>query len=1176
MSTCTLRGRIWSVMKGCWDPAERFRAGLILVVGGLAIQTALGQEYRLVQVPAVWKNPPAELAKGGYVWFRCRVHIPETWRGRTWELWAEAADDARQYFVNGRPVGQTGDFPPTFRSGLGGPERFIVPEELVRPGQDNVIAVRLYLQDARLNFNVAAPVLVAGPSAVVLRGTWQMALGDWPPDRIVQGPDAPSFQEAIDTDQARLSWKLLEGDRGPQSPDVALKQLHTAEGLRVELVLSEPQVRQPLSIKFDERGRLWVLQYLQYPNPAGLTPVSRDKHLRTVWDKIPPPPPHHFQGMDTISIHEDVDGDGRFDRHKTFVSGLNLATSFEFDRDGLWVLNPPYLLFYFDRDHDDQPDGPPEVHLEGFGLEDSHSLTNNLRWGPDGWLYAAQGSTVSADVRRFGMQEPPVHSMGQLIWRYHPPTRRYEIFAEGGGNAFGLEIDRVGRIFSGHNGGDTRGFHYVQGGYYQKGFGKHGDLSNPYAYGYFPPMRHHQVPRFTHTFVMYEAERLGESFRVLLFAVAPLHSHVVMSAMERDGATFKTRDVGLALWSDDPWFRPVDIQLGPDGALYVCDFYEQRIDHASHYQGRIHRESGRIYRLTAASSTDPVGRMPGEMSDEELVGALASGNRWVRQTALRLLRQRRSVQVIPQLETLLRSRTDDVALWALWALYALEGNRPSRWLEALEHPFPGVRLWAARLAGDDRQVSSRIAEALRQAASNDPDVEVRSQLAATARRLDSNAAWPILDRLMRRREDVADPFVPLLIWWAVEAHADKGRDRLLALAGDPDWWREPLVERHLLERIMRRYAASGHRADLVTAARLLELAPDALAAERLLQGFEKAYEGRLLVALPEELLRQLARYGGGSLVLQMRQGDPHALQQALQAVGEAKTPAQDRLLYIQVLGQIQHQPAVTVLLDLAAEHPDMPTRIAALGALANFDDDRIAARLVGLLNRLPKEVRETAESVLLSRKSWTHMLLDAVRQGRVPVQALASTTVARLQWLPDEELAEEARRLLSERLVNTSTEDRQLVEHIEALLLQASGNPYRGRQLFLEHCGKCHKLFQQGGQIGPDLTAFRRDDVKRLVVSIVNPSLEIREGYENQLVVTQDGRTLNGFLVDQDGQTISLRTPDGQVVTLVRDQIEESYTLPKSIMPEGILRNWPEQDIRDLFAYLRASQPLPE
>ena len=281
------------------------------------------------------------------------------------------------------------------------------------------------------------------------------------------------------------------------------------------------------------------------------------------------------------------------------MDGLNIATAVAHGRGGVWVLNPPYLLFYPDANRDDVPDGDPVVHLRGFGLEDTHSVVNSLRWGPDGWLYAAQGSTVTGHVSRPGLDDgkEPVHSMGQLIWRYHPETRRYEVFAEGGGNAFGVEIDARGRIYSGHNGGDTRGFHYVQGGYFQKGFNKHGPLSNPYAFGYFPAMKHDRVPRFTHTFVFYEADAFPARYRGLLFGVAPLLNHVVMSEARPDGSSFRTRDVGLAVSSSDPWFRPVDIKLGPDGALYIADWYDRQVNHYRNHEGQIDPASGRIYRL---------------------------------------------------------------------------------------------------------------------------------------------------------------------------------------------------------------------------------------------------------------------------------------------------------------------------------------------------------------------------------------------------------------------------------------------------------------------------------------------------------------------------------------------------------------------------------------------------
>ncbi|MFM8400145.1 MAG: PVC-type heme-binding CxxCH protein, partial [Pirellula sp.] len=273
-------------------------------------------------------------------------------------------------------------------------------------------------------------------------------------------------------------------------PVAAEKTFNMADGLQWKLLLSEPLITQPLMISFDAQGRLWLVEYRQYPNPEGLKVLSKDRHWRVVYDSVPKPPgAGGLVGRDRISIHEDKDNDGNYETHHVFVDGLNIATSVLPVANGAWVLNPPYLLFYADQDQDLKADGPPEVHLEGFGLEDTHSVVNNLTMGPDGWIYGAQGSTVSGAMKAPGSADKPIQSLGQAIWRYHPQTRKYEIFAEGGGNAFGVAFDDRGEVFSGHNGGDTRGFHYYQGGYYRKGFSKHGSLSNPHSYGYLEPMQ---------------------------------------------------------------------------------------------------------------------------------------------------------------------------------------------------------------------------------------------------------------------------------------------------------------------------------------------------------------------------------------------------------------------------------------------------------------------------------------------------------------------------------------------------------------------------------------------------------------------------------------------------------------------------------------------------------------
>ena len=253
--------------------------------------------------------------------------------------------------------------------------------------------------------------------------------------------------------------------------------MKVADGLEVKLVASEPEIRQPLTMSFDDKGRMWVIQYLQYPAPAGLKPVKVDQYLRTVYDRIPEPPPKGPKGVDRITILSDPDENGHFRKAKDFMGGLNLASGMCLGRGGVYVLQAPYLLFYPIRDGEDVPAGDPEVLLSGFGMEDAHAVANSLQWGPDGWLYGAQGSTVTAHVRGLEFQ--------QGIWRYHPVTKEFELFAEGGGNTWGLDFDAHGNVIAGTNWGGFAMLHQVQGGYYIKGFGKHGPLHNPHSYGYF-------------------------------------------------------------------------------------------------------------------------------------------------------------------------------------------------------------------------------------------------------------------------------------------------------------------------------------------------------------------------------------------------------------------------------------------------------------------------------------------------------------------------------------------------------------------------------------------------------------------------------------------------------------------------------------------------------------------
>ena len=964
----------------------------------------------------------------------------------------------------------------------------------------------------------------------------------------------------------------------PRSPAESLKALRPAKGLSISLVLAEPEIAQPVSFHFDERGRLWVVEYRQYPDPAGLVELSRDKFWRAIYDKVPAPPPHHVRGEDRITIHEDADGDGTYEIHKTFVDGLNIATACACGRGGVWVLNPPYLLFYPDLDGDDVPDGDPEVRLSGFGLEDTHSVVNSLRWGPDGWLYGAQGSTVGADVIGPGLDETPVHTMGQLIWRYHPEAHRFEVFAEGGGNAFGVEIDDAGRIFSGHNGGDTRGFHYVQGGYYLKGFQKHGPLSNPYAFGFFSAMRHPPVERFTHTFVIYSDDLLPEPYRDRLFGVEPLQGRVVFAEIRPDGSSFQTRDLGYALTSDDPWFRPVDIKVGPDGALYVADFYEAQIGHLRHHEGAIDPSNGRIYRIGAEGETERPRRAPdlGRMSTDELVAVLGHGNRWARQTALRLLGDRKDPKIVPTLRAMIRESRGTIALEALWALNLSGGLDEASALASLKHEDPLVRAWTIRLLADDGSVSPTVADILFVLARDEPSVEVRSQLASSARRLPAEQGLPIVAQLLGHDEDLGDVHVPLLLWWAIEARCERDREAVLALFRDPDLWTRPIVEREILSRLMQRFASTGRLEDYQACVELLRLAPGQPRRDRLIEGFELAARGRSLATLPEALATALAESGGGSLLLDLRRGRPGAIDEALAVVADPDADPRRRLALVEALGETERPQSVPVLLGIVERSPDDALRTAALYALIASDDPAIPKAVLPRFGAMAEDEQAAALTLLASRKGSAMALVEAVDRGTIPPGAVSPEVLRTLTIHGDDRIAALVAKHWGAIQGAPTADLRREIERLGRVAGDGTGDRSHGKALFTERCGKCHELFGEGGQVGPDLTSYRRNDLPNLLLHVIDPDAEIREGFETVQVATEDGRVLAGSLRESDPQLLILRGPDGRDVSVRRDEVEEMQAVPRSLMPEGLLNDLDDQAVRDLLAYLRSSQPLNE
>lgn len=1156
-------------------------------------------QWHTLPIPEAWRKVPAGDLEpiNGHSWYRALVQIPADWKGDQLVLYVEALDDARGTYFNGALVGGTGTFPPSFRSGLGEQGEYEIDQSGVKFGQFNSVAVRVYQNGPRPNFSVAAPVLLnrSAKKAIRLNGHWQYRPGhdatyaNATPEDFGINPTADIAEAELrqqggysqiddvgDVDDIQRYVAQRDGDNDPLAPEAAEQAFDVPDDLRLQLVLSEPDIAQPLFMTWDERGRMWVVEYRQYPDVAGVKMLSRDVYLRSVYDKLPEPPPHGAKGRDRITIHEDTDGDGVYNKHKTFVDGLNIASSVALGRGGAFVTNPPYLLFYPDRDHDDVPDSDPEVLLEGFGMEDSHSVVNSLRFGPDGWLYGAQGSTVTGKVKRPGSTDAPVMTMGQQIWRYHPEQKRFEVFAEGGGNTFGVEIDNHGEIFSGHNGGDTRGFHYLQGSYSRKGFGKHGPLSNPYAFGYFEHIKHAKVARFTHNFVIYEEDILPDPYRGRLFGIEPLQGQVVMSDILPYQSSFETIDISRVVKTEDQWFRPVDIKAGPDGSIYIADMYEQRIDHSSHYAGRIDRTNGRIYRLTTRQHghRDLTAELNAAITNP--VAALQHVSKWHRQNAVRLMGDRKDASLIPALWNQAQQQTGQAALESLWALHLSGGLTNEAAMQLLKHEDQYVRAWTVRLLCDHHQVAPQIAAALAKLAASEPYIFVRKQLACSARRLPAVDGLPIIRNLLKYDEDAVDLHQPLLLWWALESKAGVDeRDLILEIVlSDAEIWQRPLMTQHLTERLMKRYASAGSRRDLLAAASLLEHSPDSASTKLLLKGFEDAYKGRSLAGIPDELVTAIAATGAGSVALKLRQGDAGAIEAALQVVRDGNAKLAERRQYLEIFGEIRRSEFIPVLLQVVAEEQDEELVSAALTALQSFDDLRIGTAVVSGFGRLSDESRVVAETLLASRPVWAMELLNAVDIGAIQSSIISESGLRKMTQHGDVAIDQLIAKHWGPIAGATTEQMQQRLAELTTVLSDGTGNPKRGKPLYMQNCGKCHQLFGEGGQIGPDLTAFKRDNQERILANVVNPSLEIREGFENHIVATTGGRVVNGFLADKDNQVVVLRGVDGQNIILRQDEIEDMMISKLSIMPEGTLKSLTAEQIRDLFAYLRSSQPV--
>jgi putative membrane-bound dehydrogenase-like protein len=977
---------------------------------------------------------------------------------------------------------------------------------------------------------------------------------------------------------------------GGFAPGEAAKRMKPAEGLVVRPFAAEPNVRQPIFVKCDDRGRVWTIQYLQYPNPAGLKRVKVDRWSRTVYDRVPEPPPAGPKGEDRITICEDTDGDGQADRFKDFVAGLNLCTGVEFGHGGVYVLQAPYLLFYPDKNHDDIPDANPEVLLTGFGLEDAQSLANHLTWGPDGWLYGLNGSTTTCLIRGIEFQ--------QGVWRYHPVTRQFELFCEGGGNVFGLTFDRNGNLYYSSNLGLF--WHAHQGAYYLKNVGKHGPLHNPFAYGHLMHVVHDAPTGGPSTGgTIYKGDTFPERFRGRFLAGDFLRHTASTWELKPAGATVTAAFRELLFDSRDTWFGATDLCLGPDGSVYVSDFYDKRTAHPDP-DADWDRTNGRIYKIEAANAKRLDKFDLGKFTTKELIELLKHPNGWYADRARVLLAEKGGRANWLALRELTKEIDPRLALEGLWALSVTGGFDEVLAQELMKHPGEYVRAWAIRLLGDSKKVSPLIGAKFADLAANDPSPVVRAQLLCTARRISGEHALPVIERLLLRNADAADPVIPWLMWWAIESKAMTDRQRITKSFLSAENRRSAAVQINL-GRLVRRYAAEGTSAGYESAHSLLTNLSSVSLLEELDRGLAERSVGLPAVgqgglfeslATPgseppkssrkyEPLTPELRGFiadqwraaptGMITTRLALRADIDGARRRVHADIDDHKTPRLlllDRLALMEEFGDAACLKFVEPLLNSS----DQEIQKRVLGVLSRAGGPETGETIAKAYGKLPTALHSRAREILFSRKQWAKAFFALLDSGKVAAMDVPVEQVRLLALLGDKGIDATVRKHWGNVKPGTAEEKLAEVRRFSNDLRAAPGDAAAGKNLFTKHCGSCHKLLGEGGAIGPDLTNTSRSDTAWLLANIVDPSAVVKAQYVQVAIRTNDDVIRTGILAEQDGASVTLVDAKGEKTRMARDRIESIRDLPTSLMPEKLLDALSPQERRDLFRYLQLAR----
>lgn len=954
-----------------------------------------------------------------------------------------------------------------------------------------------------------------------------------------------------------LAETPLEDKRRPVATTAALTPGGTAAalkvppGFRVELIAGEPKIVQPIAYTLDDRGRIWLVENTNYPTSPGLP-------------------------KDRILVLEDTKGTGTFDKETVFWDKATFTSGIAVGFGGVWLGSPPHLLFIPLKDGDTPaPAGDPQILLDGWEMTDTHETLNDFIWGPDGWLYGTQGIYNRSLVGRPGCAPEERVVVDSAIWRFHPTRKQFERWSEGGSNQWGVDWNDHGEAFF-EACVIPHMWHAIEGARYQRQSGPHPDI---HTYDDIKTIAWGRYEKAAYCGAMiYLGGAFPDEWRNQFFFHDIHMNKLRCETMIPSGSGYRSeRKVDFAS-SEDRWFRGLSPQYGPDGGVFINDWYDKVPCHQQ--KEYTDRSNGRIYKIVT-DAVKPVKLDLAKATDAELVAQHLNNNDWYVRHARRLLQERgATANTTTALEKILTENSDDTRqLRALWTLHSQGALSETTLLWALNAKSEAVRGWAVTCACESGNPGGALFARISEMARGDASAVVRRRIASAIQRLHVSERWPWLDSLTANNKDINDQNIPFLLWYALEPAAAADPTHALALI-------QKTPHQRLVEFTARRLASAAVEpgATGATLEKLCQLLSSGSPALRrpLLAGIKAGLAGITQLAEPtawrtayvtlsedpDAGVRQTARE------LAVLFGNAEALRALRGVLASAETPVPERTEALALLSRLRDSETLDSITRLANQPG--PLRKEALGALSAFSDAGIPALLVRLLPELKGEERNEALNTLVARPAGARALLDAIDKGYFPKNILSAPLARKIQGYKDTSLNDWIEKNWG-KLNASNYVKRGNIDHFKKFLDDESvlrADLQRGRELFRASCGICHQLFGKGGDIGPHLTCGYTD-LEYLLQNIVDPNAVIGKDYQLVYITLKDGSLQAGIISAENATSVTLKIPGAPApVVITKDQILHREVSPNSIMPEGLLNGLEEPDIRSLFLYLRqTSEP---